>query len=362
MEFLPKIAGAVVLWLVILFFGLLPLRIKQFKSNRTLLSLSNCFSGGLFLAIGLIHILPEAHSKLEGKYEAQYAKENKEVYPVSYLISLATFSVVLLIHKVVSSSINTQTNRTSATSYNHEEMPIELLRNNLITYHNGQDQAIELISKKQSVDQPDGNKTRELENPILGDLGHDNQPQLLETKNLLEEGGGQFENRRRGDIGHAFVYPVHHDHHIVLTDGSFRAYVLLVAMSIHSIFAGIAFGISDSGRETFDMFIAMISHKWSEALTVGVSLITSRISSNRSFYMILFFSFITPFGILIGCLLSGMSDTVVGVALAISSGTFIYISCAEIIIEEFSNNQQVFMKFLAYTLGIVFVSLMLLIE
>lgn len=65
-QVLFKIISGLLLWLSIIIFGLIPVLCKNFKSNTTLLSLSNCFSGGLFIAIGLVHILPEAHGLLEG--------------------------------------------------------------------------------------------------------------------------------------------------------------------------------------------------------------------------------------------------------------------------------------------------------
>ena len=41
-------------------FGLMPYYIKKFRTNPKFLSISNAFSGGLFLGIGLFHVLPES--------------------------------------------------------------------------------------------------------------------------------------------------------------------------------------------------------------------------------------------------------------------------------------------------------------
>ena len=65
-------------------------------------------SGGLFFAIGLIHILPEAHSKLEGSIESTTNTHGHEPLPISYVICLATFSVILLIDKVIMRSFQTE--------------------------------------------------------------------------------------------------------------------------------------------------------------------------------------------------------------------------------------------------------------
>lgn len=109
------------IWVITLIFGLLPIKIPTFRSNKLLLSYSNCFAGGLFLAIGLIHILPEARENLEGKddhdhhdhdhdhhdhdhLDHDYLTHGDHPFPWSFFICLASFSIILLIDKVLFNS------------------------------------------------------------------------------------------------------------------------------------------------------------------------------------------------------------------------------------------------------------------
>ena len=39
--------------------GLIPVKFKSFQESPKLLGVANSFSGGLFLAIALVHIMPE---------------------------------------------------------------------------------------------------------------------------------------------------------------------------------------------------------------------------------------------------------------------------------------------------------------
>lgn len=116
---LIKALGALSLIVITILFGILPLKIRSFRQNWLLLSLSNCFSGGLFIAIGLIHILPEAHELLEGSHDHDHdhdfdysnllsskqslghLKHGSHAFPLSYFISLISFSVILLIDKII---------------------------------------------------------------------------------------------------------------------------------------------------------------------------------------------------------------------------------------------------------------------
>ena len=55
----------IVKFLEVVIFGLIPKRVEAFKENKLVLALSDGFSGWLFLAVGLIHLLPEANENFE---------------------------------------------------------------------------------------------------------------------------------------------------------------------------------------------------------------------------------------------------------------------------------------------------------
>ena len=79
--------------------------------------------------------------------------------------------------------------------------------------------------------------------------------------------------------------------------------------------------------------------------------------------MILIFAFITPIGIALGMALTSLSnDTVAGIFLSISVGTFIYIACSEVIIDEFSNPVNKYPKFLCFLLVAAVVIALTLVE
>lgn len=60
-----KIATMIIMFCMILFTGSLPIKSQTFKENKFVLSTATAFSGGLFLSVGLIHILSEAHEHFE---------------------------------------------------------------------------------------------------------------------------------------------------------------------------------------------------------------------------------------------------------------------------------------------------------
>ena len=54
-----KVAFIIVFFIEAIACGLLPVKIRKFKESPDALGVANAFAGGVFLAIALLHILPE---------------------------------------------------------------------------------------------------------------------------------------------------------------------------------------------------------------------------------------------------------------------------------------------------------------
>lgn len=92
-----KLLTMIIMFTMIIITGILPLKLKSFKSNNLVLSLSSAFSGGLFLAVGIIHLLPEAHENFEESYE----DKETEHFPWAFTISIMSFALILFIEKIL---------------------------------------------------------------------------------------------------------------------------------------------------------------------------------------------------------------------------------------------------------------------
>lgn len=64
-------------------------------------------------------------------------------------------------------------------------------------------------------------------------------------------------------------------------DSALSAYLILLAMGIHGFFAGMAFGVSNDITSALNMLLAILAHKWSEALTIGISFVNANISLKK---------------------------------------------------------------------------------
>lgn len=136
----------------------------------------------------------------------------------------------------------------------------------------------------------------------------------------------------------------------------------MCALSIHGLFEGIALGIQTEPKMIFFLGIAILSHKWAESFTLGISFYKTNTSYETYIKLIVMFSLFTPLGIIIGMFASGTSLILEAIFLSLASGSFIYISASEVIVEEFSVSRHKYLKFLFYFVGAILVCLLTLIE
>ena len=62
-EDLFTLGAGVLIFVITLLLGLLPYKKKGIMKPKLWLRLLNSFTGGMFLALGLVHILPEAQNE-----------------------------------------------------------------------------------------------------------------------------------------------------------------------------------------------------------------------------------------------------------------------------------------------------------
>jgi solute carrier family 39 (zinc transporter), member 1/2/3 len=138
--------------------------------------------------------------------------------------------------------------------------------------------------------------------------------------------------------------------------------ILMIALSVHAIFEGIALGILPEMKETVNLMVSIVIHKCAEAMSICIAMQKSGMEFKQVLKFLCIFSSATPLGTAMGILLSGMSDIINIVFMSIAGGSFIYVSCSELIVEEFSLPGNRWLKLLAFLMGAALIGLLLLIE
>ncbi len=212
--------------------GLIPLSVAERETRRRFFSLGNALAGGIFLGVGLMHLLPEANETLQGFYD----------YPLAALIAAMGMVLLLWVDRV-----------------------------------------------------------------------------LFEAVYSGADASGQERPRR------VPVYPL----------------VLLIALSIHSLVAGIALGLEPEVATSLLVMIGILLHKGSAAFALVVSAHVAGKTARELGRLLWVFVLMTPLGIALGTLASGIfegraADLGAGVFNALAAGTFIYIAILDVIGAEMS--------------------------
>ncbi|CAL1526813.1 unnamed protein product [Lymnaea stagnalis] len=120
-----------------------------------------------------------------------------------------------------------------------------------------------------------------------------------------------------------------------------RAFLLLAALSFHTVFDGLAVGLQTKASNIWEMFAAICIHKSLVALCLGMQLfLVYKSRPVKAFFWVFVFSLISPIGVGLGMILTSghmnmLAEGLVSWVLqAVATGTFIYVTFFEILWEE----------------------------
>lgn len=97
---LAKIGFIILIFSLALGTGLIPIKCKRFKESPTIIGVANAFSGGVFLAIALVHVLPDITESYE-EYVAENMPDAERAFPLPYLLMFCGYAFILMVDKVM---------------------------------------------------------------------------------------------------------------------------------------------------------------------------------------------------------------------------------------------------------------------
>ncbi|KAK7087584.1 protein zntC-like [Littorina saxatilis] len=123
-----------------------------------------------------------------------------------------------------------------------------------------------------------------------------------------------------------------------------RALLLLVALSFHTVFDGLAVGLQSTDFNIWEILLPVCIHKALVAFSLGLKMAAScPLTSRRPQLFMLLFSFVSPIGVAIGMgVTSGQMHAhaqllVSSILQALATGTFLYVTFFEILAPHFGS-------------------------
>jgi zinc transporter 1/2/3 len=146
-----------------------------------------------------------------------------------------------------------------------------------------------------------------------------------------------------------------------------RSLVLLLALSLHSLFEGLAVGLQADVSGLVQIFVAVVLHKMVIAFSLGLNLVQTELSLASIVKSNFLFSITSPLGMCIAVVLQEFghsinSSIVNGILQGLACGTFVYVTFFEVLPHELRNSENRLLKVLALLLGFSVVCCVLFLD
>lgn len=270
--------------------GYAPMMIKSFYNSPKIVSVGNCFAAGIFLLVGIVHLLADSQEAFDETFP-------DDPIPLGYIIVIAGYALMVFIENII------------FPGHNHSHEHVEENKND------NKENAKKSIEMKQTV-------------PLNANFEIERTPHECENIDC----------------------PVSSSPHAY--ESYLPGAVLTAALVVHSIFEGIAMGLLDTQSSVISLGVAILIHNVPAALALAIKF--KGVKKWISALLMLAFIISSPIGIAIGISLSNLAyPAIKGTFLGISAGTFIYIACTEIMSEEMAKPNIKVAKYIGFLVGFI---------
>lgn len=290
------------------------------RTYKIVIGILSCFAAGVFMATCLMDLLPETREALEVHL---HDNELLHEYPVAEFIMICGLVMMLTVEQAV---------------LTYQERQGKILNENSTSERKG------LLADNDEFKV--GYKTTKFDSDNDSGNGRSDDS---ETNKDFENSLSMAVRTSESD------------------NSTLRSLLLLTALSLHSIFEGLAVGLQKSSSEVLKVFLGLSIHKVILAFSLGTTLSQSKLSFWAQIRSLLTFALASPIGIAIGLIImeygKGESSSLAeGILQGIACGTFLYVTFFEILQNELGNPDVRMLKTLFLVIGFLVMSGLFLIH
>ncbi|CAG4986757.1 unnamed protein product [Colias eurytheme] len=284
------------------------------SSNRVVATLLS-FGGGVLLSTTFLHLLPEVDHNIEHLVEQGAMREFD--FSLAAFLMCCGFFIMYLVEELVHMYIHHREKKNGSQAPLVRNLSVRKSRNNIDDH------------KEQGANSVT-NSTANLTDP----------PSIKAPKDI--------EVNHNHSHGHSHM-PINAADDVT---SALRGLLIVLALSIHELFEGLAVGLESCTSSVWYMLGAVSAHKLVIAFCIGVELIATRTKTYLSIIYITTFAIVSPLGIGIGILLvGGEGATAAGaysvVLQGLASGTLLYV----IFFEIWKSDRSGILQYLAALVG-----------
>lgn len=341
------------------------IRLGSSPKFKRALSTLNCFSGGVFFATCVLNLLPEARKSMT------LVLENNDIqteYPLTELSMCLGFFFILILENCAYACCSSNSRQGNQTRGERSTDRVPTSRNTLYKRVATEDPMVvtdfEDSSYKddilyQTYGAADESIDKSPSRPYTEVAFQDSDRVLIKRGSIIADG----KPLSTKDVIQAATESAEHDP----VQSKLRGIVLLIALSLHMIFDGLALGLLKADKIVWGLLVALSLHKLLVFFTIGIQTLEILASLKKTTLLILVFALMSPCGIIIGDSLtsSGESltkDMLSAILQGIAAGTFLYVTFFEILQRELGSDDHDLLKVFVTVLGFALVASIPLIE
>ncbi|XP_017291307.1 zinc transporter ZIP3 [Kryptolebias marmoratus] len=307
-----KLLGLLGLFCLMLAGVLIPVRLllvdyEKATRYRRALALCNSFGGGVFLATCFNALLPAVRDKVDDVFKQLQIGGD---YPLAETMMMVGFFLTVFVEQAI------------------------------LTFRKEKPSFIDL----------------ETFNAGGSEAGSDSE---YDTPFISSDGGG----------GHAHAHGHHHAHFApaeLAGAGPLRLAGLVLALSAHSVFEGLALGLQEDGAKLGGLFLGVAVHETLAAVALGVSVAKASLGMKDAAKLGVTVSLMIPLGSVVGMGIESaqtLAGSIVSVLLqGLAAGTFLFITFFEILSRELEDKQDRLLKVLFLILGYAVLAVLVFIK
>lgn len=381
-----KVLVAMLFGLIRLLFGIFPIKVYKWLKNgkseqiqspvnerkRKILlytvAVVQSFGGGVLFATSFLHMMPAVYYSVEELREFGIIKVD---YPYSQLVvSLGFFTVYFaeemsqwLISKTpekpIKKHLRGRVSSTTTIISTEKEFPPEFTK-----IPNGM--AFEVEKKNEENNNYHENNEKYIENNVTNEVIVDSIDQSVQTENAEDfEISQDLENKlglkpEENKEIEEFV-----EEEVKTQQQALRCFLMVMALSLHAIFEGLAIGLQRSITNIWYLFTAVSIHSATILFCIGMEIVCLGTSTRGTIIHMSMLSGTSPLGVLLGLIITLTTDLHTGAkSLAIvlleglSAGTILYITFFEILSREKERRTCRFIRAISIGAGFTLMALL----
>lgn len=355
--------AALIVYIVMAICGLIPVCIVARKSpsernfgNTTarIISFCNCMAGGVFIAMCFLGLLPYAQDKTRQVLADLHVATD---FPLSEFIIIVGFFLIMTVEQLV---IKCQESKSKAKAvWDISPKADQLERPNRLNYYKTikDESAMEQLLSKAALEPVSP------ESPsVIREFDNSPNYQNVPLATFKEDDGSDSSSTNK--ISHSGQSCAHQHVEVMMVNnkpGTLRFVMLYLAISIHSLFEGMALGLQTDHLRIFHLFFAIVFHEALVAFSVGITMARQHLTQRQGVKYVLLFSLAVPAGILLGLLVQQAPGTAGSLASAVfqslAAGIFIHVTFLELLPSELSSPKDRMAKVAFHFLGFIALSL-----